>query len=110
MVSRGGFFLDGNVKDFDHSLFGLSPTETLTLDPAQRKLLEVTYEAFESAGEPLHRVRGSRTGVFVGNMNNDHQTMHLRDIDHILPYTVTGSGPTILSNRISYSFDLRGPR
>ncbi|KAJ5266789.1 polyketide synthase [Penicillium angulare] len=109
MVSRGGFILNENAKDFDHSLFGLSPTETLTLDPAQRKLLEVTYEAFESAGEPLDRVRGSRTGVFVGNMNNDHETMQHRDVDHILPYTVTGSGTTILSNRLSYIFDLQGP-
>lgn len=80
------------------------------MDPAQRKLLEVTFEAFENAGAPLERVSGSRTGVYVGNFNADHQAMQFRDPDHPLPYAATGGGVTILSNRISYVFNLKGPR
>lgn len=80
------------------------------MDPAQRKLLEITYEAFENAGETWDSVSGSRTGVFVGNFNYDHQLMQMRDSDYPLPYAATGGDVTMLSNRISYVFNLRGPR
>lgn len=79
------------------------------MDPAQRKFLEVVYEAFESAGVPLHKLSGSKTGTFVGNFNYDHQLMHYRDPENAMPYSVTGSGITILSNRINYVFNLKGP-
>ena len=80
------------------------------MDPAQRKLLEVTYEAFENAGETWDSVSGSRTGVFVGNFNHDHQLMQMRECDYPLPYAATGGDVTMLSNRINYVFNLRGPR
>ncbi|KAL7625750.1 hypothetical protein AAE478_004973 [Parahypoxylon ruwenzoriense] len=83
--------------------------EAMSMDPSQRKLLEVTFEAFDNAGEPFEKFYGSRTGVFVGNFNNEHQLMQYRDPDHTLPYVVTGGGPTILSNRINYVFNLQGP-
>ncbi len=79
------------------------------MDPAQRKLLEVVYEAFESAGVPLHKLAGSKTGCFVGNFNYDHQLMHYRDAECPEPYSVTGGGITVLSNRVNYIFDLKGP-
>lgn len=110
MYTRGGHLLKEDTRDFDHSFFGITATEAMALDPSQRKLVEVTYEAVESAGEPLEKFFGSRTGVFVGNFNNEHQIMQYRDVDHTLPYVVTGGGPTILSNRINYVFNLTGPR
>ncbi|KAI0483732.1 putative polyketide synthase [Xylaria cf. heliscus] len=109
MFTRGGYLLQENTRDFDHSFFGITATEAMALDPSQRKLLEVTYEAVESAGVPLEKFFGSRTGVFVGNFNNEHQLMQYRDPDFTLPYVVTGGGPTILSNRINYVFNLQGP-
>ncbi|EED13647.1 polyketide synthase, putative [Talaromyces stipitatus ATCC 10500] len=109
MYTRGGHLLQGDSRDFDHSFFGITTTEAMAMDPSQRKLLEVTYEAVENAGEPLEKFFGSRTGVFVGNFNNEHQIMQYRDPDHTLPYAVTGGGPTILSNRINYVFNLSGP-
>lgn len=110
MYTRGGHLLQEDTRGFDHSFFGISAKEVLTLDPSQRKLLEVTYEAVESAGEPFDKFFGSRTGVFVGNFNNEHQIMQYRNPDQTLPYVVTGGGPTILSNRINYVFNLTGPR
>jgi acyl transferase domain-containing protein/NADPH:quinone reductase-like Zn-dependent oxidoreductase/SAM-dependent methyltransferase len=109
MVTKGGYVLQDDARNFDHNFFGINGSEVLAIDPAQRKLLEVTFEAFESAGETLEDLSGSRTGVFVGNFNNDHQLMQFRDQEHTLPYVVTGGGPTMLSNRISYVFDLMGP-
>ncbi|KAK2616187.1 hypothetical protein QQS21_000819 [Conoideocrella luteorostrata] len=109
MYTRGGFLLEEDTRLFDHSFFGITAKEVLSMDPSQRKLLEVTYEAFDNAGQPIEKISGSKTGVFVGNFNNEHQIMQFRDPDHTLPYVVTGGGPTILSNRISYVFNLQGP-
>ena len=81
----------------------------MSMDPAQRKLLEVVYEAFESSGSSFDSVSGSQTGCFVGNFNQDHQLMLLRDAEYPQPYGLTGSGLAILSNRISYCFNLKGP-
>lgn len=80
------------------------------MDPSQRKLLEVTYEAFENAGQPWASFSGSNTGVYVGNHNLEFGTMQLRDTDRILPYATTGGAASILSNRLSFVFNLKGPR
>ncbi len=108
--TRGGYFLQEDSRNLDHALFGITPMETMTMDPTQRKLLEVVYEAFENAGEPWARFSGSCTGVFVGNFNIDHQIMQIHDADHSLPYASTGGSITLLSNRINYTFNLLGPR
>ncbi|KAI0853704.1 putative polyketide synthase [Daldinia vernicosa] len=109
MSTMGGHLLQEDPRLFDHSFFGITATEAMSMDPSQRKLLEVTYEAFDSAGVPLEKLSGSRTGVFVGNFNNDYLLMQLRDPNFTLPYAVTGGGPAILSNRINYVFNLQGP-
>ncbi|KAI0190622.1 putative polyketide synthase [Xylaria flabelliformis] len=109
MFTEGAHLLQEDPRLFDHGFFGITAAEAISMDPSQRKLLEVAYEAFENAGEPWHKVSGSKTGVFIGNFNNDHQVMQFRDLDYPLPYAVTGGGATILSNRISYVFNLRGP-
>ena len=110
MYTRGGYFLSEDPKEFDHSFFGITPMETLTLDPTQRKQLEVVYEAFENAGETWDTFSGSRTGVFAGSFNYDHELMQIRDSDNLLPYATTGGGITIVSNRVNYVFNLKGPR
>lgn len=107
--TRGGCFLKSDPKEFDHTFFGINPLEAMSIDPAQRKLLETVYEAFESAGVPLEKITGSSTGCFVGNFNYDHQLMQYRDTEYSGSYSVTGGGLTILSNRINYVFNLKGP-
>lgn len=107
--TRGGYLLDEDPRLFDPSFFGIQPLEVETMDVAQRKLLEVVYEAFESAGETLESMSGSRTGVYVGYMASDHLVMQNRDPDHPRPYKATGVSPCIASNRISYTFNLTGP-
>lgn len=88
----------------------MTPLEVATMDPSQRKLLEVVYEAFENAGETWESFSGSQTGVYVGNFGLDHLIVQNRDPDHVRPYATTGGGNTILSNRLSYVFNLLGPR
>ncbi|KAL8310632.1 hypothetical protein RB597_010463 [Gaeumannomyces tritici] len=105
----GGYFLDGNLEDFDPSFFGISPVEAIWLDPQQRKMLEVTYECFEAAGASLESMSGSNTGVFVGCFTNDFQQMAFRESDFRHSYAATCVDPGIISTRLGNVFDLRGP-
>ncbi|KAI1126739.1 hypothetical protein F5Y10DRAFT_293418 [Nemania abortiva] len=108
-ATEGAFLVDSDPRLFDHTFFGITRREIETLDPSQRKLLEVVYEAFENAGETWGSVAGSNTGVFVGNFSLDHWIIQARDWDYPRPYSTTGASPSILANRISHVFDLRGP-
>lgn len=110
MDVSGGYFLNEDVRQFDNSFFGINNLEATYMDPQQRKLLEVVYECLESAGASMSSVSGSNAGVFVGNFSVDYQPMQTRDPDYLHRYTSTGSGATIMSNRISHVFNLRGPR
>ncbi|KAI3316712.1 hypothetical protein HD806DRAFT_552023 [Xylariaceae sp. AK1471] len=108
-ATRGAFLLEEDARLFDPTFFGIQPLEVETMDASQRKLLEVIYEAFENAGETWDKFSGSRTGVFVGNFTTEHTVVQSRDPDHPRPYVTTGSSLSLLSNRISYIFNLNGP-
>ena len=110
MISKGGYFLNEDVRQFENTFFGINNLEATYMDPQQRKLLEVVYECFESSGTSLEDVAGSNVGVYVGNFTVDFQTMQTRDPEYLHRYSATGSGTAILANRLSYIFDLRGPR
>ena len=107
--TRGGCFMNSDPRQFDNTFFGINPNEASSMDPCQRKLLEVVYEAFESSGTSLSKLSGSKTGCFIGNFNGDHQLMQYHDTEYPSPYAVTGGGITILSNRVNYVFNLKGP-
>ena len=69
-VRRGGF-LTWPVDRFDASFFEISPREADHIDPQQRLVLEVAWEALEDSGTPLERIAGTRAGVFVGGFTLD---------------------------------------
>ncbi|KAL4879273.1 hypothetical protein BJY04DRAFT_229208 [Aspergillus karnatakaensis] len=79
------------------------------MDPQQRLLLEVAYQSFQNAGITMDSLWGSNTGVYVGQWASDYHEIATRDIEQPPLYLVTGTGPAITSNRISYTFNLRGP-
>lgn len=106
---RGGHFLTQNVAAFDAPFFGISSTEAEAIDPQQRLQLEVAYEALENAGIPLESVKGSDAGVYVATFTHDYENMMYKDPISVPKYSMTGVGHAIVSNRISYIFDLRGP-
>ncbi|KLU89210.1 hypothetical protein MAPG_08184, partial [Magnaporthiopsis poae ATCC 64411] len=109
MNTSGGYFIQESVRGFDNSMFGINNLEAMYMDPQQRKLLEVTFEAFEAAGLSLDAVSGANVGCYVGNFVTDFITMQLKDAEYTHRYTATGSGTTILANRISHVFNLKGP-
>lgn len=80
------------------------------MDPQQRQLLEIAYECLESAGVTLEKASGSSTACFVGNFTSDYARIRERDPEANPPYALTGESITMLSNRLSYIFNLKGPR
>ncbi|EME79470.1 uncharacterized protein MYCFIDRAFT_93879, partial [Pseudocercospora fijiensis CIRAD86] len=108
-VVAKGYLLEEDLRLFDAPFFNINPMEADAMDPQQRLLLETVYECIESAGYPLDQLQGSATSVYVGCMTNDYRDIQGRDLETINRYHGTGSCFSILSNRISYFFDLRGP-
>ncbi|KAK0616902.1 hypothetical protein B0T14DRAFT_435063 [Immersiella caudata] len=106
---RHAYLLGEDPALFDHQFFGAHPKEAESMDPQHRILLETVYEGMEAAGYTLERLRGSQTCVFVGQMGADYYDALLRDMATIPQYLATGTARNITSNRISYTFDLRGP-
>jgi acyl transferase domain-containing protein len=109
MSNRGGHFLKQDLAAFDAPFFAISATEAKSMDPMQRILLEVVYEAMENAGIPMSAFAGSNTGCYVGCFTDDYDGLLKRDIELSPKYHSVGTGPAILSNRISFCFDLKGP-
>jgi acyl transferase domain-containing protein/NADPH:quinone reductase-like Zn-dependent oxidoreductase/acyl carrier protein/NADP-dependent 3-hydroxy acid dehydrogenase YdfG len=99
----------GDVAGFDAAFFGISPREAEQMDPQQRVMLELTWEAFEQAGIPPSCMRGSRCGVYVGLSSVDYAYRRADDLGAIDSTTMTGNAGSIAANRISYVFDLHGP-
>lgn len=79
------------------------------MDPQLRLLLELTHETIVDAGLNPAELRGSRTGVFVGVSNSETEEMWTTDPDKINGYALTGCCRAMFPNRISYTFDLKGP-
>jgi malonyl CoA-acyl carrier protein transacylase len=108
MNTRWGGFLD-QVDEFDPSFFGISPRETEHMDPQQRLVLEVAWEALENAGIVPETLANSQTGVFIGLTNADYHKMLYKDAAALSAYSATGTTPCITANRLSYLLNLRGP-
>jgi acyl transferase domain-containing protein len=109
MSIRGGHFLKQDLAAFDAPFFAISAAEAKSMDPMQRILIEVVYEAMENAGIPMSTFAGSNTSCYVGCFTNDYDGLLKRDIELSPKYHSVGTGPAILSNRISFCFDLKGP-
>ena len=110
VATRWGGFLDG-IDSFDAGFFGISPREAAQMDPQQRLLLEVAWEALEDGGQSVDRLAGSDTGAFVGvhSHSDDYFTMQSAEPLGLDLFSGTGTSHSVLSGRLSYLFDLRGP-
>ncbi len=98
------------IEDFDAQFFEISPREASTLDPQQRLVLEVTWEALEHAGIIPGELSGSRTGVFMGAVTTDYRervwAKHPQQLD---AYAMLGNWAATLAGRIAYAYGFQGP-
>ncbi len=95
--------------DFDINAFGMSPREAVQVDPQQRILAEVVWEALEDARIAPSSVAGQEVGVYIGVSALDHANLFAGDPGAIESHFMTGNTLSIIANRISYLFDLKGP-
>ncbi|HEY3873357.1 MAG TPA: beta-ketoacyl synthase N-terminal-like domain-containing protein [Actinocrinis sp.] len=107
-ATKYGSFLD-DVEGFDADFFGITPREAALMDPQQRLVLELSWEALEHAGIPPTDLAGSDTGVFVGIGADDYGRRLLEDLPRIEAWTGIGGAFCAAANRVSYTLDLRGP-
>ena len=104
-----GYFLeDVDLANIDASFWSMSKHEAELVDPQQRILLEVVHECLENAG--AKNWRGQNIGCWVGTFGEDWLDMDAQDCQNSHMYRLTGYGDYILSNRVSYEFDFKGPR
>ncbi|WP_232001809.1 type I polyketide synthase [Mycobacterium sp. 852014-52450_SCH5900713] len=107
VTRRAGFLPE--VDEFDFGFFGISPRESAQMDPQQRLILEVAWEALEDAGQVPERLAGSDTGVFVGIATTDYANLRGNQMQLVDAYTGTGNALSIAANRLSYFYDFHGP-
>lgn len=106
--SFAGGYLD-DAFGFDPMPFNISPREAQQMDPQQRLLLTAAWRAFEDAGLPPSTLAGRNVGVYVGASLADYQSAGAFDPAVIGSHFMTGNALSILANRLSYVFDLKGP-
>jgi acyl transferase domain-containing protein/SAM-dependent methyltransferase len=108
ICTRRGGFLD-RVDLFDADFFGVSPREAASMDPQQRILMEVSWEALENAGHAPDRLSGARGGVYIGISNSDYGRALFAQPERLDVYASTGSALSIAAGRLSYFLGWQGP-
>ena len=106
---REGGFLEG-IDLFDAEHFGLSAREARTLDPQQRMLLELSWEALLDAGLDPEHTRGRSIGVFLSMGGSDYA--HLLGKAGLLATEIhagSGNDPAFAAGRLAHTFGWTGP-
>lgn len=113
MYVREGGFIQQKIDEFDAKLFGISPAEAIDMDPQQRVLLELAWEAFENSNYAPADLIGSKTGVFIGMAGPEYMLLvgdkKHHDFTKISPYWATGMILSLASGRVAHQFGLQGP-
>ena len=101
-----------NIKYFDADFFNVSPREAKLMAPQLRLFMEGSYHALEHANLALDKIKGSKTGVFVGIGDNEYPDMMKEggiNPDNLNIYYASGNAFSAVAGRVAYSFDFQGP-
>ena len=102
-----------NIGDFEAGFFGVTPKEAEIMDPQQRVLLEVAWEALESAGHVPASFGGS-IGVFAGKFNDSYWSENVVTRPDLVEslgafQAMLGHEKDYVASRIAHKLDLTGP-
>ncbi|NMM48996.1 type I polyketide synthase [Marinigracilibium pacificum] len=104
--NKGAFLND--INDFDAGLFNISPAEAKEMNPSQKLMLELVWEAIANSNSTFNNWLGTKTGVYVGNIWSDYEH-HRKHINAITTsHSAVGQASNIIANRISYTFGFSG--
>ena len=109
-IMQGAYLED--IDKFDCQLFKLSPKEASLMDPNQRLLLQVVNSAIEDAGYNRSVLKGTKTGVYIGNSDDfgiNYKRLLEVSSDYHSGSILPGNIKSVLAGRISYLYDLKGP-
>lgn len=109
LPARMGKIKDDDLQNLDAQFFKLHQKQAECMDPQMRMLLETTHEAIIDAGVNPQDLRGSRTGVYIGVSNAESEQYWCKDPDVVNGYGLTGCSRAMFANRISFTFDFKGP-
>ena len=107
-ITRYGGFLD-DIWGFDAPFFGLRTHEATYMDPNHRLLMETSWEAIEHAGMDPRSLFGSKTGVFMGIVHDDHVVLTYEAGAIHDAYAYPGNTASMASGRIAYWLGVHGP-
>lgn len=106
---RIGKIKDEDLEKFDAQFFSVHQKQAECMDPQMRMLLEATYEAIVDAGFNPQELRGTRVGVYIGCSNSEVEQYWCADPDRVNGYGLTGCARAMFANRLSFTFDFKGP-
>ena len=104
---HGGFLSD--VDAFDAEFFGIHPREAASMDPQQRILLELTWEALERAAIDPRSLMNTKTGIYLGLTGSDYSRVLTESPRRIDGYTGVGAALSIAAGRLAYFLGTHGP-
>lgn len=101
-----GNFMD-DYDTFDHKFFKKSPRESATMDPQQRQILQIAYQAVEQSGY-FHNSQSDRNvGCYVGVCACDYENNIACHAPNA--FTATGNLKGFIAGKVSHYFGWTGP-
>lgn len=98
-----------NIHDFDPFFFNISPAEAAEMNPSQKLMLELAWEAFENSNLQLKTVLGKKAGVYIGSIWSDYQHLRKHKNAHPTSHSSMGQSSDLIANRVSFNFGFTGP-
>ena len=103
---KAGFL--NHIEKFDASFFNISPHEAQLMDPQQRILMEVVWDALADAGVSIDKLQNTKCGVFTTGLPGDYKYYFNNQKELYNQFSFLGNSVSVLSGRISYFFNLKG--